>query len=261
MSVKNRFLTLFAYVVGALLVWAMVGCGGAGGSSSGSVAMKIAWPAPTRYLPTYARSIVFSLYNADALYNPEGNSWTVIANRPDTLPLVQTVQFNGPIPAGTYTVTGEAKTGANGLGNTVAAARNTVQVKASGTTTVAMTLGTTLSSLSLRGMPLDINVGQSKLLTVVVKDQQGNQILLPDGALTWSLLFGGDSVTLGPTGFLTANGAGSARVRVSEVGANLYSEGDINVFPLYTEGGLAGLDRMTGIKVKLAKHAATRRHK
>lgn len=246
MLVKNRFATLFAYIVGALLVWAVVGCGGSGSSSGNGVAMKISWPAPSRYLPTYARSIVFSLYEVGF----EEGARTLTVNRPETLPLIETVKFEGPIPSGTYVVSGQAKTGANGLGDTVSSAFNTVFVPATGTTTVAMTLSSTLSSLTLLNVPMALTVGDLQQLIVVVTDKDGNQVLLPEGALTWSLLFGGDSVSLSESGFLTANAAGTARVRVSEVGANLYSEGDITVFPQYGEGIMAGFDRVSGVKLR-----------
>jgi hypothetical protein len=228
---KTRILQFLPYAIGALLVWAMVGCGGGsagGGVGGGKVALKIAWPKPTssRYIPPYSHSLSFSLYSLDTISPP----LNLVINRPSDQPLVQTVTFNGPITAGRYTLVGIAKVGFNGLGDTVAKATvGPVLVPVSGTTTVALTLNTSLYSLDLQDMPLSLAVGAGKQLVVQVIDKDGNQLFLPDGALTWSLLFGGGSVSLSDTGFVQATSVGTARVRVSEVGADLYSEGDIDV--------------------------------
>lgn len=211
-------------------MWALVGCGGGGGGSvgGGQVALKIAWPKKTgsRYIPPYAQSLAFSLYSLDS----NAASIDLIVNRPDTLPLVQTVDFTGPIPPGRYSLRGVAKVGFNGTGATVAnAVANLVQVPVTGTTTVALTLNSTLYSIDLLDMPLSMALGDNKQLTVQVFDKDQSLVFLPDGALTWSLLFGADSVSLTDSGFVSAIAEGSARVRVSEVGAGLYSEGDITV--------------------------------
>ena len=227
MSAKHRFVHLLAYVVGVLLVWALVGCGGGGGGGigNGNVALKIAWPkVKPHYIPPYAQSLSFSLYSLD-----RNQVLNLVVNRPDTLPLVQTVEFTGPIPAGNYMLQGLAKVGFNGMGATVAKNNAPVAVAATGTTTFALTLNTTLYSIDLLDMPLSMTVGQGKQLAVQVFDKDMNQLFLPNGALTWSLIFGADSVRLSDAGFITATAAGTARVRVSEVGAGLYSEGDVTV--------------------------------
>lgn len=229
-------------------MWALVGCGGAGagGAAGGQVALKIAWPkaSSSRYIPPYSHSLSFSLYSLDTNAAP----LNLVINRPSDLPLIQTVNFRGPIPAGRYTLQGLAKVGFNGLGDTVAKAQvGLVNVPVSGTATVGLTLATTLYSIDLEDMPLNMMVGGSQQLVVQVLDQDHNQLFLPDGALTWSLLFGGNSVSLTDTGFVTATAAGSARVRVSEVGAGLYSEGDIAV----TASGIRHLSRQNALPLPL----------
>jgi hypothetical protein len=218
---------LLAYALGAFGVWAVVGCGGSGvDSGGGKVALTIAWPEPTRYIPPYAKSISFALYSLD---DPNDPGRVLIANRPDILPLIQTVEFVGPIPAGSYSLTGLAMTGTDGTGVTVAKASDTVFVQATGITTVALTLATNLANIDLLDTPISMNVGDVQQLNVKVTDKDNNTIILPNGALTWSVVFGGSRITLDDSGAVTAVSAGSARVRVSEVGAGLYSDGDITV--------------------------------
>jgi hypothetical protein len=229
LSAKNRVLMLLVYVLGVFGVWALVGCGGSGASmSGGSVALKIAWPEPSRYIPPYAKSISFALYSLD---DPQSPPRLIVANRPDTLPLIQTVEFVGPIPSGSYSLTGLAMTGKDGNGTTVASASDIVFVQPTGITTVALTLATNLASIELLDMPLSMSVGQLKALNVKVLDKDNNTVILPNGALTWSVVFGGSRITLSNIGAVTAVSAGSARVRVSEIGAGLYSDGDITVSP------------------------------
>ena len=223
---KHRYAKVAAYLIGAFLVWAIVGCGGGGGSSmGGKVSLKIAWPAPSRYIPPYAHSMTFALYTEENANDP----MTLIVNRPDDLPSVQTVEFSGPIPAGIYVLWGRAKTGVNGIGDTVASATSNILVQATGTTTVALSLGSTLYSIELLDMPLTLNVGESEQLRVKILDRDKNEVLIPNTALTWSLLFGTDSVFVDENGFATGFAAGAARIRVSEIGADLYSDGDIFV--------------------------------
>ena len=224
---KKRILQLLAYMLGALAIWVMAGCGGGGaGSMGGKVALTIAWPAVTsKYIPPYAHSLSFTLYAVDTV-QPDLN---LVVNRPDTLPLVQQVEFNGPIIPGHYLLKGLAKTSVNGNGDTVATATNNVTVLGTGTTTVAMTLASTLYSLQLLDMPLAMQVGQNKTLNVKVLDKNNVQVFLPNNALSWSMVFGAAVVSVDSQGDVTANKIGVARVRVSEIGAGLYSDGDITV--------------------------------
>ena len=196
--------------------------------SGGKVSLSIAWPAKSnsRYIPPYALSLAFTLYALDTQQPPVN----LVVNRPDTLPLIQTVTFDGPLLAGHYTLVGLAKTKQNGQGDTVATATNNdVVVQPVGTTTVAMSLASTLYSLELLGVPLNMTVGDVKALQVKVLDQNKVQLFLPNGDLSWSIVFGANVVSLDNGGNVTANAVGAARVRVSEIGAGLYSDGDISV--------------------------------
>lgn len=205
----------------------MVGCGGSGaGATANTVKLTIAWPEISRYIPPYAKSISFALYSVDAPDIPER---VIIANRPDTLPLLQTVEFTGPIPGGQYQLSGLAMTDLDGGGITVGRAVNDFYVQPTGITIVALTLATNLYSIDLVETPLSLSVGQLQQLHVKVMDKDHNQIILPDGALTWSILFGGNRITLDSNGKVTATAPGAAKVRVSEVGAGLQSDGDITV--------------------------------
>jgi hypothetical protein len=228
---KNRFAHFLAYALGALVVWAIAGCGGSGGGmGGGKVSLTIAWPAPgeSRYIPPYAHSLSFTLYALDTEQAPI----SLVVNRPDTQQLIQTVQFDGPIIGGHYTLTGLAKTGSNGKGDTVATATDNVTVQPTGMTTVSLSLASSLYSVELLDMPLSLTLGQSKSLRVKILDKSKTQIFLPNGALSWSIVFGADVVTLDAQGLLSTSNTGSARVRVSEIGAALYSDGTITVTPV-----------------------------
>jgi len=160
---KSKLRYFAAYFIGALLVWAMVGCGGSGSngiaSNSGKVSLTIAWPAKgqSRYLPVYASSLYFALTPTDF----EGPTQTLIVNRPDTLPQVQIVEFNGPLTSGHYSLTGLAMTNSDGQGQVVASATSNLFVAPTGVTTVPLTLASTLYSLDLLDMPLNLQANNS----------------------------------------------------------------------------------------------------
>ena len=228
--VKQK-LSFVAYAIGALLVWAMVGCGGSGGGSTAAtpakVALTIAWPEKkvSRYLPVYASSLVFTLTFQDGEETPR----TLTVNRPDTLPLVQTVEFTGPLTSGNYILSGVAMTGPDGTGQVVANATANVFVPPTGVTSVPLTLGSTLYSIDLLDMPLALQVGHEQQLRVRILDKNQNELFIPVSALTWSIVIGKSSASVDDNGLLTASAEGASRVRVSELGANLYSEGQVTV--------------------------------
>lgn len=227
MLAKNRIAQFLAYAVGALVIWAIVGCGGGGSSTPGGrVSLKIAWPARTsRYLPQYANSLSFALYSENNLINPV----SLVVNRPAELPLIQEVSFDGPLPADTYILKGLAFTGIDGNGDVVASAIEETVVAAVGTTTVPLSLDSTLASVELNDMPLVMQQGQVQQLSVTVKDKDDNTVFLNNSDLSWSMVFGADVVSVDNDGNVTALTQGDARVRVSEIGAGLYSDGDITV--------------------------------
>ncbi len=229
MLAKNRIAQFLAYAVGALVIWAIVGCGGGGASmSGGKVSLTIAWPQRTsRYLPQYANSLSFALYSENNLINPV----SLIVNRPVEKPLIQEVSFNGPLPSDTYILKGTAFTGTDGSGSAVAFASEEVQVAAVGKTTVPLSLDSTLYSVQLNETPLVMQVGQIKQLTVTVKDKDQNVVFLNNADLSWSMVFGADVVSVDPDGNVDALAQGGAKVRVSEIGAGLYDDGDITVNP------------------------------
>jgi len=192
----------------------------------GRVALSIAWPARnSRYIPPYANSISLTLYSEGNLTSPI----SLTVNRPADLPLVQQVQFNGPIPADNYTLKGLALTGKDGGGQVVASADAELVVEASGTTNVPMTLASTLYSITLNDMPLSLHVGDVKDLSVTVLDQDHQIIFLNNTDLSWSMVFGADKSSVDSQGIVNGLAEGQARVHVEELGAGIYAEGDINV--------------------------------
>jgi len=228
---KSKLRYFAAYIIGALLVWAIVGCGGSGmngiASTGGKLSLTIAWPAKgqSRYLPVYASSLYFSLAPTDF----QGPTQTLIVNRPDTLPLVQIVEFNGPLTSGHYSLTGLAMTSADGQGQVVASASSNVFIAPTGVTTVPLTLASTLYSLDLLDVPLNLQPNNSFQLRVRVLDKDKNEVFIPPSDLTWSVVIGKSVASIDDTGTVTGLTDGAAQVRVSELGANLYSQGDVTV--------------------------------
>lgn len=197
--------------------------------NGGKVSLTIQWPqrGTSRYIPPYANSLAFTLYAT----NDQGPNVNMIVNRPDSTNLVQTVTFNGPLAPGAYSLTGLAFTKLNGDGDVVAKATSTLTVQPTGNTTVPLSLATTLYSLQIQGVPLNLPLGHQQNLSVLVLDKNKVQVFLPTGALSWSMVFGGNFVSVDANGTVKANALGSARVRVSEIGAGLYSDGDITAVP------------------------------
>jgi outer membrane protein assembly factor BamB len=216
-----------------ILVSISVGCGGSdkslpntSSSRAGDVQLKITWPsAPTsRYIPAYAKSLVFVLYKQD---NP-AERYTLVANRPDTLPATQSVTFR-TIPIGAYVLEGVARVDREGQGATVSSASTPIQIRAGETTRAELTLNSTIRSVEILGQPLKVTVGDALTLTGRALDPDNKVILLPSGALTWSQLSGTPVGMVTSEGRLTTSAAGVIRVRLAEPVTNVGAEADIQV--------------------------------
>ena len=234
---SNRlFISAFALV--ALFSLPLIqGCGN--GNSPGNsaqvtrgalVQLNIAWPQKTgdtgtgRYIPSYASSLFLELY----LTSDPTKRFTLIANRPSDKPSTQTVSFTGLINEGAYTLAGAARVLPDGAGATVASAVTSVSVKV-GMSPVDLSLATTIKTISILGQPLTATVGTNATLQGGAFDPDGRTLLLPTGALTWSVVSGGSFGTLTPAGVLTPTAAGTLRVRLAETGAGITSEADIAI--------------------------------
>jgi outer membrane protein assembly factor BamB len=231
---RRELLTKLGTISGmGILISISAGCGGSGKSipntSSrvvGDVQLKITWPSPpiSRYIPIYAKSLAFVLYKQD---NP-AERYTLVANRPETLPASQSVTFKS-IPIGVYVLDGTACVEKEGQGATVASASTPIQIKGGETTKAELTLNSTIRSVEIQGQPLKVNVGDALTLTGRALDKDNKVILLPSSALTWSQVSGSSFGTLSSEGRLTTNAVGVIRVRLAEPVTNVGAETDIQV--------------------------------
>jgi len=220
-----------------LAIVLLVGCGGGKGSSpvtnqgGGRVQMTITWPQrsvanpPSRYVPPYAASIFLELYKQDT---PQ-QRYRLLANRPDDRPSTQTVGFEQLLPVGTYAIAAVARSERNGQGATVAAGTALVDVQSGETANVELVLNSTLRNLEVLNLPLIVKVGATLQAQYRALDPDGKVVLLPPGALVWSLASGSEFGTITPEGLFTGTGDGTARVRVTEQGAGLSAEADVRV--------------------------------
>jgi outer membrane protein assembly factor BamB len=187
--------------------------------------MTIDWPARTRYIPTYAASLVFEL----SLKNAPAIRYTLVVDRPDDRPSTQSVAFRELLTPGAYVLAGVARRDAAGQGASVASAVTTVTVVANQTFTAELTLVSTIASLGILGQPLSVPIGTQLLLAGQARDPDGKLVVLPASALTWSQVSGEAVGTIRADGLFQAKTIGTARVRLSEPNIPLSVESDITV--------------------------------
>lgn len=243
---SNRLTTSIAAICCVILiVLALFGCGGgnSGNNSStltktGQVQLHIIWPAKStvtgRYIPQYASSLFFEL-------SPKGNPaqiYTLIVNRPSSSASTQDVMFSQLLSAGTYELAGAARSLADAQGATVASGAVEVNVQP-GINPVPLTLNSTVRTLLILGQPLAFGVGQSPALQSGAFDPDGNGLLLPDGALTWSVVSGSQFGSITAGGKLTATSAGTIRVRVAEPVTGVKADADVIISLQSSSSGLA----------------------
>lgn len=225
------------------------GCGSSSGPSTpstkdagkGRVQMVVTWPASPgkaaggRYIPPYALSLYFEMYQAAT---PD-QRYTVLAPRPPNLPATQTVAFDYLIPAGNYTLAATARANKDGTGATFASALTTVTVTAGQTFTANLTLASTIKSIQVLGEPLRVQVGGSQQLNGQALDPDGKTVVLPGDGLTWTLVSGAGVGSVSPTGLFRATAPGTARVQLAEPGTGISAQADITIFAQGLGTGLA----------------------
>ena len=251
---SRKTLKPIALVCGSLLAATLVGCGGGGGGTShsgntggapapaaqGQVKLHIIWPAKVtgaaapRYIPAYAASLFFEL-------SPKGNpsqTYTLTVNRPSNAPSTQDVTFTQLLSSGTYELSGVARALADAQGATVASGGVEINVQP-GINPVPLTLNSTVKTLLVLGQPISVGVGQTLTLQSGAFDPDGNGLLLPTGALTWSIVSGSQFGTITPAGVLTATKAGTVRVHVAEPVTGVFAEANVTVTGQTSTTGLA----------------------
>jgi outer membrane protein assembly factor BamB len=236
---RREVLTQLGTLTGiGVLLSVVSGCGGgqdtAASNGTGRVQLTISWPdipPASRYIPAYAKSLVLELYPSP--------HYTLVANRPDTLPATQTISFEQLVTVGTYRLAGFARVERDGQGATVASAFTQVEVQFGLTVNADLTLNSTISTIEVLGQPLSLHVGESLTLAGHALDPDGKVVFLLGSALTWSQVSGAEFGEVTREGRFTAKAIGTARVRLTESGINVSTEANIQIVTRSQEGGLA----------------------
>lgn len=244
MSSKISIAAVLAALAASLSL-ALAGCGGNGSGSAGGpttrkgqVQLHIVWPAKPasggKYIPAYAASLFFEL-------SPVGNPdqiYTLTVNRPSNSAATQDVMFNQLLAAGNYQLAGAARALADAQGATVASGAVPVNVQP-GLNPVALTLSSTVKTLQILGQPITVGVGQAPTLQSGAFDPDGNGLLLPDGALKWSVVSGAQFGAITAGGKLTAVAAGVVKVQVAEPVTGVKAVADVTITQQQSTTGLA----------------------
>lgn len=235
MCAKKKTISSFGLVlvfIGAVLT--QNSCGGSIQGSSpevggGRVQIQIFWPSvpssTSRYIPPYAQSLYFEMYRKNGV----GERYRLFANRPSDRPTSQTVAFEDLIPAGAYIIACAARTERNGQGDTVAIGAAEVEVLSGQVFNVDITLESAIQTLKILPDPVKVSRGVQLQLSVQAIDKTGKILLLPNDALSWEIVSGQNYISLSSSGLLTGNSRGVARIRVSETGAGVSAEADVEV--------------------------------
>ena len=256
MSNANRPMKGVVVLLISILIAVMIGCGGGGGggtssgggttattgattgattattgtNGSGSMSFTLQWPVQTRSIPSYAQSIVISVYT----FNTTNIVAQQIVNRSNPAAYNQTITIN--VPPGKYTVVAEAKPGLNGAGDTIASVTLTITVANGQTTSTTINPTTLITKLFIDNLPSQASVGQTIQLTAHAEDANHNAILLPAAALDWSIISGSQFASITSRGQLTVLGVGTVTVQVREIETDITATKSITFVQGSTNG-------------------------
>jgi len=195
-----------------------------GGRPGGRLQIFVDWPARTRFLPSYAESVVVTLYPY-CCRAPE----TLIINRPSDAGGQTDVDF-WKIPRTLpddededYFLYHEclvlAKSKPDGRGETVAVLDFYFRFdKFNYYKGFNVTADLEATAWELRAdPPQNVKVGQTFQLHGYAVDSAGHALILPAGALLWSPDAGTEFADITPAGLVTAKKAGAFKARLEEV--------------------------------------------
>lgn len=175
----------------AVLVAAMLpGCGSGGASgeelqSRASLRITVLWPnGPTRLIPFAARSLRLTLSSDEPLIETEEE----LVRSPDT-----EAEFANVIP-GRWTLTATAHESTDGTGTPLATATQAVDLLPVVITQVGIALDSTIDRFAVTPAVLPLVEGASGQLVASAKNANGDLVPLPD--VVWSVLSGGDKISL-----------------------------------------------------------------
>ena len=196
-----------------------VGCGGGGSSTpvatTTPIKLDLSWAARSRGIvtPASARSVVVFLQQG----NPStgGLAQFPAINRADD-PAAYTQSYVSPtnVRPGPNLITLIFYTNKDGAGEVVGTASKAINLASDGTGIgEVLTVGKVLS-VAIAGASA-LTVGQNTELGIAATDGNGASVAVSSGSATFSVLSGGDFITLTPDGKITAKAVGVARLSVS----------------------------------------------
>ena len=237
-----------------LLVAILIGCGGSGGDGGGSgsgvttattagsatstsgntgqgtLLYTLQWPVSSRAIPSYALSVVISVY--------ELGTTNIVAqatvNRGSGAAHNQTVTFN--LPPGQYTVVAEAKPDLDGGGDTVASDTFTSTVVNGQTVSTTIQFDALVDALFIDDLPSQASIGQQIQLHAHAEDSDGNGIFPPSDALDWTITSGGAFADITSDGKLTLLSPGSVTIQVREIDSDITATKSVTLVEGPTNG-------------------------
>lgn len=194
---------------------AMVGCGGSSGSSAvaskskGGATLKITWPTSTaKLIPAASSSIVVSFLSGS----------TVVATKTVDKPTsgsTTTVSFTG-LPAGSLTLTATAYPNSGGTGTAQATASQTVAITGGSTASLAITMASTIASLTMSPTSASVAAGSTTTVTATPVDSTGATVLVGTSTLTYASSNTAVATVNATTGVVTGVATGTATITATE---------------------------------------------
>lgn len=227
-GITRRDFAVQGFALGAMV--ALTGCGG-GHAKSSRIRIGIDWGesdsrAHSRYIPPYANSIAIEAYPV----NKPSERTQAIVNRPSGAGgRFTTVVLPGVYHPGTYFVALSARTGENGLGESVATGGGQVELIAGVTSDMSVTLASVIKSLVVYGIDVQIAIGSSAQLLGSAMDPDGKIVLVPANYLQWKQISGLDVISMSSNGQISALKPGSATVELKEPGVGISATAIIKV--------------------------------
>lgn len=211
---SNYRRTLGALVLGVLFAaQPLQGCGGGGSTTgttltrTGTASLSIEWPEESRLIPIASKSITLTFYNGT----------TQIATQTVTRPTdgnTSTVSFPA-LPVGQLTLIANAYPSTQAAGTIQATATSPVIIIDGQTVAVALTLESTISSLTASPTKVNILSKQTSQLSVYAINSVGSIVVTAASTFTYSS--SNTSVaTVSSSGLVTGTGAGTASVTITE---------------------------------------------
>jgi beta-glucanase (GH16 family) len=201
---KLLTISLGAYASVSLLS----GCGGASSPSSasansqkGTMSVKVIWPLPSsKVIPLASQSISVVLKDSAGHVDSQGlivkpaTSWT-----------------SGQLAPGSYSIAASAFPNVNGSGDMQASGAGTVAVTSGQNTPASVTMGSTVTKVTVSSPPPMLLAGSTDQLTASCTDTNGNIVLEDPSTISWS----STNNTLATVNGGLVTGAGSGSVSFS----------------------------------------------